>query len=35
MLAFKSTKVNNIEQKHSQSPMANNNGKVLNWKKSL
>lgn len=32
MLTFKSTEVNNIEDKHSQSPLASNNGKVLNWK---
>lgn len=33
MLAFKSIEVNNIEDKHSQSLQANNNGKALNWKK--
>lgn len=35
MLVFKSTKVNNIEYKHSQSPLANNKDKVLNWKKLI
>lgn len=35
MLAFRSTEVNNIEYKHSQSPLANNKDKVLNWKKLI